>query len=215
MQEINLFSIFNKYLKIKLKYFSFKKMKSKAPEAGSPEYKQILSNISSLKLPNLPKEERNFTKNKDADRIILQNLDDKDLFRTLLMNKYTNSLVDENFWMNRLLSRFPQVSKYKEQNITWRKFYLSLVYYINKMMTEFGFTFTQGNPKKYYEALKVNARRLSRKRQAEFLRNDMEDAALFSANKMNEFFHHARFYILNTPEWEQEKADILETFPQE
>jgi hypothetical protein len=156
--------------------------------------------------------ERAYTKNKDVDRIILENLYDEDLFRTLLTNKYTNSLVDENFWMNRLLSRFPQVSKYKEQNITWRKFYLSLVYYINKMMTEFGFTFTQGNPKKYYEALKVNARRLSRKRQAEFLRNDMEDAALFYANKMNELFHHAHFYVLNTPEWEQEKADIPQTF---
>lgn len=156
--------------------------------------------------------ERNFTKNKDADRLILQNLDDEDLFRSLLTNKYTNSLVDENFWMNRVLSHFSQISKYKEKDMTWRKFYVSIVYYTNKMETKFGFKFTQGNPRKYYEALKANKSQVGRGGQAMFLWNGMEDAALFYSNKLNSAYDRP-LYTIGSPEWEEEKKNLLETFP--
>jgi hypothetical protein len=51
--------------------------------------------------------ERVFSQNKDADRIILNKL-------TILVNQYAYSLTDENFWMNRLLSRYPQVKNIRK-----------------------------------------------------------------------------------------------------
>lgn len=150
-----------------------------------------------------------FSKIKDVDRIILQNLDDKDLFSALLTNKYLNSLVDENFWMNRVLIRYPETFKFKESHMNWRNFYLSTVYYINEMKIKYGFDFTKGDPKKYYHALRINNGALSRSKQAAFLRKGMEDVALHYANELSLRFKRIP-YQLNTERWEEEKKAILE-----
>jgi hypothetical protein len=47
-----------------------------------------------------------FKENKDVHRIILEKLNDKDLFSVLLINKYTYSLADNHFWMNRYFSNY-------------------------------------------------------------------------------------------------------------
>ena len=155
-----------------------------------------------------------FSKTKDVDRLILQKLNDEELINTLLTNKYANSLADENFWMNRVLIRYPGTFRFKEHNMTWRNFYLSSVYYIDKMLTQFGFNFTKGDPKKYYHALRINNHVIGKMRQAMFLRNDMEDIALFYSNKLSSrnINYGARVYRLNTPEWEVEKEDLLMRF---
>ena len=152
-----------------------------------------------------------FSKVKDVDRLILQKLEDQDLFNTLLTNKYANSLADENFWMNRVLIRYPGTFQFKEPNPTWRNFYLSSVYYIDKMLSDFGFSFTKGDPKKYYHALRINDNALWRSGQAKFLRNDMEDVALYYNNKLRTRIkrYGNPVYQLNTPEWEKEKEDLL------
>ena len=71
------------------------------------------------------------TGKRDADLIILSNLDDRSLLnfcRASKLNTYSSKLCDnENFWRNRFLS------KYNEQEITqgrrWKNFYLSLLSY--------------------------------------------------------------------------------------
>ena len=155
-----------------------------------------------------------FSKTKDVDRLILQKLNDEDLINTLLTNKYANSLADENFWMNRVLTKYPGTFRFKEQNMTWRNFYLSSVYYIDKILTKYGFNFTGGDPKKYYHALRINNHVIGKMRQAIFLRNDMEDIALFYANRLSlrNLKYGAPVYRLNTPEWEVEKEDLLMRF---
>lgn len=71
------------------------------------------------------------TGNKDADLLILGNLDDRTLFQYCEIgkdNEYVNRICnDEYFWMNRLLKTFGHVEKRKER--TWKNFYLNLVYY--------------------------------------------------------------------------------------
>ena len=99
--------------------------------------------------------ERAFTKIKDVDTKILEELDDKSLFKILLTNRYLNNLIDENFWRRRLISKFPSAVNFKEDE-TWKNYYLNTVSYVDRMRLEYGFVYSQGNIKKQYELLKKN-----------------------------------------------------------
>ena len=74
------------------------------------------------------------TGNKDVDLTILEYLEDKDLFlfcETGKLDKYVRKLCgDEYFWMNRVRKTFGKLKKV--ENRTWKNFYLSLIYYIDK-----------------------------------------------------------------------------------
>lgn len=106
---------------------------------GSPEYRDLLNKISSTKInlpplyPLSPLKSHAFTGNKDADMIILQNLDDYDLGRVCNVNKYTRDLCrNENFWMNRMLKRFSQfdsdIPVLRERlKLTWKQLYVKTI----------------------------------------------------------------------------------------
>ena len=79
------------------------------------------------------------------------------------------------------------------------------------MQSEFGFNFTHGNPKRYYEILKQNNSLIGRQGQAMFLKHNMEDAALFYSNKLDSAFHRP-LYVIGSAEWEAEKKNLLD-FP--
>jgi hypothetical protein len=55
---------------------------------------------------------RCFTKNRDVDKMILSNLNYIDVLSVCQVNKYSNSLCDDNFWRNKLRKDFPLRSKY-------------------------------------------------------------------------------------------------------
>ena len=64
-------------------------------------------------------------------------------------------LCDESFWKQRVKKYYPASIK-DRGNQNWKNFYLSLVYYIDKLKREFGFEFTKdtkGDPKQYYDIL--------------------------------------------------------------
>ena len=69
------------------------------------------------------------TGNKDLDHIILNKLDDKDLVNVCQTNHKADEICkDQNFWMNRILSKFPSVDmdvlkKYKGSR-TWSDYYI-------------------------------------------------------------------------------------------
>lgn len=71
---------------------------------------------------------------KDVDLKILSELDDKDLFsfcKLNIENKYVYKLCnDENFWRQRTFTKFGRVKK--NDNRTWKEFYLQVVYYSDK-----------------------------------------------------------------------------------
>ncbi len=70
------------------------------------------------------------TGNKDVDRKILNELDDKDLVKFCVVDKQANTLCnDQVFWMNRVFDRFGYVGgdvlrKYKADR-TWSEYYIN------------------------------------------------------------------------------------------
>ena len=155
---------------------------------------------------------------KDVDKKILQELDDKDLFHTLLTNKSLNSVADENFWRDRLMNKYPLTAKYKEEDPswryhynteipnTWKNYYLYVVHYADKIQREFNFKFIRGNPDMYYYYLSNSHLLVGLVETAQNLAKDGdENLALYIVNKrMKEFDLPA--YVLGTPEWESFKA---------
>lgn len=119
-----------------------KKKESKATKKSI--YPPTLSCSSSINL--------GFSQNKDVDRLILQKLTDEDLFNTLLVNKYANSLASEDFWRNRAMSK--GIDIYKKTDENWKQFYLRSVYYIAKMKEKYNFEYTGGDFKKQYYHLR-------------------------------------------------------------
>lgn len=96
------------------------------------------------------------TKLKDTDKIILSMLDDRDLLSACLADKNTNSLCDETFFRNRIYEKYPNLVPFKTSDISWKNYYLKIVYYIDKLEIEHGFKFTKdskGTPKQYYEII--------------------------------------------------------------
>ena len=69
------------------------------------------------------------TGNKDVDRKILNKLEDKDLVKACQVNKYADSICnDQVFWMNRVFDRFGYVGgdllrKYKKDR-SWSEYYI-------------------------------------------------------------------------------------------
>jgi hypothetical protein len=98
--------------------------------------------------------ERFWTGNKDTDRSILLSIEsDRDLLNACLTNKYAKELCDDSFFHNRLLSKYKSTIPYKKEK-SWKNYFLKVLYYIDKMKTDFDFNFTSGNPELYYTILK-------------------------------------------------------------
>jgi hypothetical protein len=62
----------------------------------------------------------------DVDKEIFLKLDDKELFTICITptNRYIRKICDENFFMNRSIKSFPEISKNKDINLSWKKFYV-------------------------------------------------------------------------------------------
>jgi ankyrin repeat protein len=72
------------------------------------------------------------TNSKDTDILILEKLSDRDLLNFCLTNKSINRLCNEDdFWKNRFLKKFGDFQN-KSKDISWKKLYLLLVYYIDR-----------------------------------------------------------------------------------
>lgn len=95
------------------------------------------------------------TGNLDADRLILEKLDNYDLLKVCkLANKYIQKLCNEDFFRRKLLFLFPKLIK--PENLTWRKYYIYLIYWIGKLEKDFHFLAREklgGDPKFYYHFL--------------------------------------------------------------
>lgn len=136
-----------------------------------------------------------FTKNKDADRIILEQLDDRDLFQLMLVNKYVYNLADENFWRNRLVSKYPGAAEYKKMQ-TWKEYYLQVVYYTDLMKRDYNYSYVNGDPKDIYNIFKGDTPSI-----ITFIRHGYEDPALFYVNQRRREFGYPELKP-NTPEWQ-------------
>ncbi len=81
------------------------------------------------------------TGNKDVDRKILNNLEDKDLVKFCAVDKKANSLCnDQVFWMNRVFDRFGYVGgdilRKNKEDRTWSEYYIQDLRKINSANAE-------------------------------------------------------------------------------
>lgn len=72
------------------------------------------------------------TGNKDADLLILSNLEDKDLFNFCLANQKAAVLCrDDNFWRNRFYKKYgallEEAPQLKPEDQSWKNFYMSVI----------------------------------------------------------------------------------------
>ena len=70
---------------------------------------------------------------KDIDREILKHIDDGELLNVCSINrKFWYEICDDNFIRRRLM-RYPDIEKYRNNNETWKQFFLTVTYYIFRM----------------------------------------------------------------------------------
>ncbi len=84
------------------------------------------------------------TGNKDVDRKILSELSDRELLIVCQSNKYSQEKVcDETFFRNLVYNRYSETIKYKEyvKIRNWKNFYLSIIYYLDKLKREYDFDY--------------------------------------------------------------------------
>lgn len=120
--------------------------------------------------------ERNLTKDKNADRLILNQIeDDKDLLETCSSSKYLNSLCDETFFRNRLMTKYPLLyQQYKNNNISnYKKLYLQLSYYLGLLWENYKIP--------YIPAPNFNPIIFYKKYVGTYLSNEMYGQALYYA----------------------------------
>ena len=114
---------------------------------NSPEYRDIVSkllgkevkfeNLPAISIPTSPNriKKKPFTGIKDVDLLILKELDDEDLFSLCQVDKYINSLCNnENFWLNKLLKKYPDY-KLLKMEATNKDIYKEL-YQLEKLKEE-------------------------------------------------------------------------------
>ena len=95
------------------------------------------------------------TGNKDVDRKILNELEDKDLVNLCQVNKKAKSLCnDQVFWMNRVFQRFGYVGgdilrKFKK-NRSWSEYYIQDLRKINKTNVDDYLKFKKSRIADYY-----------------------------------------------------------------
>jgi hypothetical protein len=83
---------------------------------------------------------------RDLDREILGKVDDNELLKVCLIDKYTwNIVCDDAFLRRRLLSKYPEVVSEKLEEETWKQFFRRAIYYISKMKEEYGYEYSFGN----------------------------------------------------------------------
>jgi hypothetical protein len=119
----------------------------------SPEFRNLVKSIqsSSLKLPPLPGKPKlpeiiSFTGIKDTDREILSKLNDADTLRACSVNKkFWNEICDDQFFRRRFL-KYPGLESMKNENETWKQFFLRYMKYTSLMKEKYNFEFDYRYP---------------------------------------------------------------------
>lgn len=130
-----------------------------------------------------------FTGIKDADRLILESIEnERDFLSACLTNKYLYGLCDENVFRKRIMKKYSSSLYNKPSDMSYRKFYLQLLYYIDKLKDEYGFNFTSGDPIAYYDLL--NRRMLYYAKIKNAIEFGYTDLALFLSER-KDFIHNS------------------------
>lgn len=92
---------------------------------------------------------------KDIDREFLKHVDDKELLEICTINKKTwNEVCDDAFLRRRLVDKYPGIEKHKRKDESWKRFFLSAIYYISKLKEDYQFPYSEGDFKNQYRLFK-------------------------------------------------------------
>ncbi len=107
--------------------------------------------------------ERNLeTVGKDVGGVILDNLDDRSLFKFCMTSESSKNLCNEDYFRRRTLNRYPATLTINKDTgekqpstapVNWKKHYLETVIYVDKLQTDFNYKYideTDKNPKFLY-----------------------------------------------------------------
>src|SRR5665647_1424818 len=94
-----------------------------------------------------------FTGHKDTDRLILLNLNGKDLLSFCSSTPYLNNLCNEEFFQNKIRNTVLEKIKSKYPKLNYRNFYAIMMYYIALLQETFNYKYSEGDPKKQYRLL--------------------------------------------------------------
>ena len=90
---------------------------------------------------------------KDIDREVLKHVDDEKLLKICAINRKTwNEVCDDAFLRRRITSKYSGIEKFKDENESWKQFFLRFIYYTSKMR-EKGAEYISGDFKKQYDLL--------------------------------------------------------------
>src|SRR5665647_2513735 len=103
-------------------------------------------------------EKATFTGHKDTDRLVLLNLNGKDLLSFCSSTPYLNNLCDEKLFKNKIRNTPLEQLKIKYPEITYRNFYAVMMYYVALLQEKYNYKYdltyiTTGDPKVQYQLL--------------------------------------------------------------
>jgi hypothetical protein len=102
---------------------------------------------------------RGFTCVKDLDRKILLCVSDGEMLKLRNLNRYfRDSVCDDIFFRNRLEKVYPDVLKYKENDESWKDYFLKTIKHIILLQTKFGYKYLKGNLFDQYTIFKKGAK---------------------------------------------------------
>lgn len=93
-----------------------------------------------------------FTQIRDVDKLILENLDTRSILTVCkLNNRYIQSICTDDVFRKRLQKEFPNLITLKSSNLSWKKYYLYLIYWSNKLFDDYNFSSNnlEGDPGLY------------------------------------------------------------------
>src|SRR5665647_38345 len=100
-----------------------------------------------------------FTGHKDTDRLVLLNLNGKDLLSFCSSTPHLNDLCNEDFFNNKIKNTPLEHIKIKYPTLNYRNFYATMMYYIALLQEEYNYKYNfaeeaAGDPKIQYQLLK-------------------------------------------------------------
>ena len=95
--------------------------------------------------------------NKDVARQIIMELEDEDVFKICEFDAAVSKDICNNaFYYNRMMKNYPNLVKFKPEDLSWKNYYLLSIQYISLLKEEYNFEFTKFSKKDpviYYEII--------------------------------------------------------------
>lgn len=112
-------------------------------------------------------EKLGFTENKDTNKEILLQVDERNFIKSCNLNTYFQRICGENdyrIFKQRLQLYFSDTIKLKPENLTWKEFYVKVIRAVSELEEKFDFKYTSGSPFKqlsiFQQSININTQKI-------------------------------------------------------